>query len=148
MVFHGQETELLPFFKKPEVSSTLLGSHSSKNEEFSGPHKNHRWGSRGKGWEFTRSLFKGWKFTLFLALMSSLVVLFFNVGLLIYASVNSQENGNTVIYHGDCHQTKRLNLAFHVLINALSTALLGASNFGMVNPPLPSPSSKRYKHPD
>jgi hypothetical protein len=32
---------------------------------------------------------------------------------------------------GDCEETKRLNIGFHVVINILSTLLLGASNYSM-----------------
>lgn len=136
MVFSEQETELLPFVKQNDVSSTLLASQSSKHEDYSKPDKRHRWGSLSKGWRFTVSLFKGWKFTLFLACVSSIVVLSLNLGFLIYASAHPHDGDNTIIYEGDCRKTKTLSLVYHVLINALSTALLVASNFGMVNIPL------------
>jgi len=78
------------------------------------------------------ALFKGWKFTLFLAFISSLVVLFFNVGFLLYAATHPIQGDNRALYDGDCHKAKYLSTGMHVVINVLSTVLLSASNFGMV----------------
>ena len=35
------------------------------------------------------------------------------------------------LQHGDCGKMKRLDLGLHLLINILSTILLGASNYSM-----------------
>jgi hypothetical protein len=75
--------------------------------------------------------FEGWKFTIFLAFLASLTVLFFNIGFVLYSRTHGGQT-NTVLYKGDCGKVHRLNIGFHLLINVLSTALLGASNFGMV----------------
>jgi hypothetical protein len=78
------------------------------------------------------SLFQGWRFTLFLAFVSSLVVLFFNLGFLIYAATHPTDGDRRVLYDGECDKAETISTGFHVLINFLSTALLSASNFGMV----------------
>jgi hypothetical protein len=39
---------------------------------------------------------------------------------------------NTVLFEGDCDKVHHLSIGFHLLVNLLSTALLSASNFGMV----------------
>ncbi|OQE36889.1 hypothetical protein PENCOP_c011G05832 [Penicillium coprophilum] len=97
------------------------------------------------------ALFEGWKFTIFVAFIISLVVLFFNIGFLLYTAANPRQDDlslypieyqheysqgehhkrNTVLYEGDCEKVHRLSTGFHLLVNLLSTALLSASNFGM-----------------
>lgn len=97
--------------------------------------------------------FEGWKFTIFLAFITSVVVLSFNVGFLLYTVTHSQRNDiqryshqyqveyyehgkhhgrNTVLYEGDCEKVHHLGIGIHLLINVLSTSLLSASNYGMV----------------
>jgi hypothetical protein len=77
-------------------------------------------------------LFEGWKFTIFLAFVASLIVLFFNVGFVLYTTTHNSGKTNTTMYEGDCEKVHRWSIRFHLLINTLSTVLLGASNFGMV----------------
>ncbi|KAJ5780256.1 hypothetical protein N7457_005416 [Penicillium paradoxum] len=95
---------------------------------------------------------EGWKFTILMAFLASLVVLFFNVGFLIYTAANPQKKDieryshqyqveynelgkhhgrNTVLYEGDCEKVHHLGVGLHLLINLLSTSLLSASNYGM-----------------
>ncbi|KAL4885232.1 hypothetical protein BJY04DRAFT_205441 [Aspergillus karnatakaensis] len=74
----------------------------------------------------------GWKFTLSLSAASSILVLAFNLGFLLWAVPRHQLNDNRgVLYEGDCETVKRLSTGLHLLINILSTVLLGASNYGM-----------------
>jgi len=40
-------------------------------------------------------------------------------------------DGIGAMYHGNCAYVEQLNTLLHLLINLLSTLLLGASNFGM-----------------
>lgn len=79
--------------------------------------------------------FEGWKFTIFLSFITSLVVLFFNVGFLLYCVKNPENESHQIssaLYVGDYDKVHCLGIGFHLLINVLSTALLSASNFGMV----------------
>jgi hypothetical protein len=78
------------------------------------------------------ALFEGWKFTIFLAFIASLTVLFFNIGFVLYSPTHNVGQTNTILYEGDCEKAHRLSIGFHLLISKLSTVLLGASNFGMV----------------
>ncbi|KAL4889597.1 hypothetical protein BDV59DRAFT_210270, partial [Aspergillus ambiguus] len=81
-----------------------------------------RWGNR----------FNGWRFTIFLAFITSLVVLSLNLGFLLYTTTHHrQENEKGVLYQGDCVKVQHMSTGFHLLVNILSTALLSASNFGM-----------------
>lgn len=79
-----------------------------------------------------RGLFQRWRFTLFLAFTASVVVLLFNIVFLIFTTVRAQQGQDVALSRGDCEQVHRLSVGFHWIINALSTILLAASNFGMV----------------
>ena len=60
------------------------------------------------------------------------IVLFMNIGLIIWASTkNGLDNGLTTIQSGSCQKTKDLSLWLHLIINALSTILLASSNYCM-----------------
>lgn len=75
----------------------------------------------------------GWKFTVFLAFIASLVVLCFNLGFLLWAIIRDQlKHYQGTLYEGDCDQVQKISTGFHLLINLLSTILLGSSNYGMV----------------
>lgn len=93
-----------------------------------GLHGNVETYTKNKG-IFSNAPFQGWKFSAFVAFVTSVIVLCFNVGFLLYSTTHHQDE---VLYEGNCDKVHRLSVVFHLLINALSTALLGASNFGMV----------------
>ncbi|KAL3438223.1 hypothetical protein BDV09DRAFT_192122 [Aspergillus tetrazonus] len=74
----------------------------------------------------------GWKFMLSLASLACVLVLLFNTGLLLWAVARdrvTEQRG--ILFEGDCDYVGRLNTGLHLLINAFSTILLGASNYGM-----------------
>ncbi|OJJ99641.1 hypothetical protein ASPACDRAFT_52322 [Aspergillus aculeatus ATCC 16872] len=81
--------------------------------------------------EISSSRLEGWKFTLFLAFISSAVVLSLNIAFLSYSLTNLNPLISTIIYDGDCDTAHRLSAGFHLLINVLGSILLSASNFGM-----------------
>ena len=60
-------------------------------------------------------------------IISSLVLILNIVGTILM-NVNSE---NSEIFHGDCGTSAKISSGLHVLINILSTLLLGASNFSM-----------------
>ena len=65
-------------------------------------------------------------------MISAIVVLLINVLLCIVASAKHNVAGTfATLQDGDCSETKRLDLWLHLLINILSTLLLGASNYSM-----------------
>ena len=65
-------------------------------------------------------------------MISAIVVLLINVLLCIVASAKHNIAGAfATLQDGDCGETKRLDLWLHLLINVLSTTLLGASNYSM-----------------
>lgn len=74
--------------------------------------------------------FKGWKFTMFVAFISSLVILLFNAIFVLY--IVSAARDHKILYEGNCEKVHNLSTLFHLIINVLSTVLLSASNYGMV----------------
>ncbi|KAJ5371906.1 hypothetical protein N7517_003912 [Penicillium concentricum] len=151
----GQGTELLPIPSPHKSAYHLLQSASPKDSE-QDPLQDSSHDEEHESY-LKRSIFRdgarfeGWKFTVFLAFITSLVVLFFNIGLILYTATHSRHDDlelypieyqseysqgkhhirNTVLYEGDCDTVHRLSTGFHLLVNLLSTALLSASNFGM-----------------
>ena len=64
--------------------------------------------------------------------MTSVVIFSLNLVCTIYFQVKwGQEDDINAIYEGDCFRTAKINTGLHVMINILSTLLLGASNMCM-----------------
>ncbi|KAJ5415398.1 hypothetical protein N7465_004093 [Penicillium sp. CMV-2018d] len=151
----GRGIELLPIPSRLKSAYHLLQSASSRDSD-GRPRQNSSDDEEAqsdikRGLSRYGSRFEGWKFTIFLAFVTSLIVLLFNVGFLLYTAVYPRRDDldlypteyqeaysrgdlhrtNTVLYEGDCAKVHRLSTGFHLLVNFLSTALLSASNFGM-----------------
>ena len=63
--------------------------------------------------------------------MATLVlVLNLIVTILATAKQTGLNDGRKILFEGDCTKAERLNVLAHLLINALSTLLLSASNYG------------------
>ncbi|KAJ4983765.1 hypothetical protein SVAN01_10743 [Stagonosporopsis vannaccii] len=73
---------------------------------------------------------QGWRFGASLGFLTCLFVLLLNLILTIWASTRGRSNDGH-IYKGSCEAAKRYNMGLHVVINVLSTLLLGASNYSM-----------------
>ena len=68
----------------------------------------------------------------FIQLLTAALVLVTNIALASWAQAKfGTHNAIGTIYLGNCSTAKRLDLWLHLLINVLSTLLLGASNFCM-----------------
>ncbi|EFR01229.1 hypothetical protein MGYG_04233 [Nannizzia gypsea CBS 118893] len=73
---------------------------------------------------------KGWRFTLYTASGTGILVLCFNLGLLIWVLPrHNLINGRGVLYDGDCDKIHNLSIVLHLVINIFSTLLLSASNY-------------------
>ncbi|KAL3454137.1 hypothetical protein BJX65DRAFT_292349 [Aspergillus insuetus] len=59
------------------------------------------------------------------------MILVLNLVMVIWASTRRSPEGSSVLYAGDCGRTKQISSWVHVLINMLSTGMLGASHFAM-----------------
>ncbi|KAJ0417378.1 hypothetical protein BJY00DRAFT_303509 [Aspergillus carlsbadensis] len=74
----------------------------------------------------------GWKRTLYFGAIWASMILLLNLALVLWATTRrSSSEGASVLYAGDCARTKQLSSWVHVLINMLSTGVLGASHFAM-----------------
>ncbi|KAE8363430.1 hypothetical protein BDV27DRAFT_158828 [Aspergillus caelatus] len=81
----------------------------------------------------SRERFVGWRRTLLLGCVISVVVLVFNLGFALWAVQHRHvHDGQGVLYAGDCKKVRNAGIGFHLVINILSTALLSASNYCMV----------------
>ena len=88
--------------------------------------------------------FRGWRFGIWLSVASAVVVLIVNLSVTIWAlasSVTTDGDNRRELLRSSCPEVKRVNTAGHVVINALSTILLSASNYSMQC--LASPSRKQ-----
>lgn len=77
-----------------------------------------------------RDLFDGWRSGASLGWLTCLLVLILNIVLTIWGALRSKGN-NGHIFQGSCDQAKHYNMGLHVVINILSTLMLGASNYSM-----------------
>lgn len=80
----------------------------------------------GTGFAFMDRL-QAWQGLAFLGAIISFVTLIVNVIVLIWVLVGHEKNGdNYIIYSGSCSKTRQISAGWHILINILSTALLGS----------------------
>lgn len=71
----------------------------------------------------------GWRATITWAIVASSLVLVFNLVLLIWSTSRPVAGNNTrEIVLGDCDHVSTIYTVWHIIINALSTILLAASN--------------------
>lgn len=76
----------------------------------------------------------GWKFTVALASSASMFVLAFSLGFILWAVQRHQLQSNRgTLHEGACDRVKVISIVLHLVINILSTILLGASNYCMVS---------------
>ena len=75
----------------------------------------------------------GWRMGITLCVATAITVFMINLILTIWAfsRYGLRRGGIGTIYEGSCKSTRRLSLWLHLVINVLSTLLLGASNYTM-----------------
>jgi hypothetical protein len=79
-----------------------------------------------------RSTFHGWRMGVLIGCCMSTLVLLCNIAIIVTGAVKGyNNNGIADVIVGDEASISRWNTAFHVLINALSTILLSATNYTM-----------------
>ena len=85
--------------------------------------------SNASSWRQFRS---GWRGGALLSCAAAFTVLLINVSVLIWTlSKSDMVRGIGTLYKGNCARTKSLNTWLQLVINILSTTLLGASNYCM-----------------
>lgn len=129
---HVQHMELTPLRRDAEP---LMHSHSNASEN---KDNQYEFGDtdiqpgRNSPKSF-KERFVGWRRTLLLGCVISVVVLLFNLGFTLWAVQHRHvQDGQGVLYEGDCKKVRNAGVGFHLIINILSTALLSASNYCMV----------------
>lgn len=79
-------------------------------------------------------LLTGWRFRALISLIGAATVCLFNVVVTVWVWKNPKhelDGSISTLYKGSCDEAKDLDLWLHLLINILSTLLLGASNYCM-----------------
>jgi uncharacterized protein DUF6536 len=81
-----------------------------------------------------RTCLVGWKFSVTAWAVAVIVTLFINVGLSVFAIIDSHsgfEKGIGTLLQGECVEITRYNIVAHLIINVLSTLLLSGSSYCM-----------------
>ena len=74
----------------------------------------------------------GWRMGVLIALVGTTLVCLFNVVVTNYVLFRgTTKSGYGTIHSGECKKTRGLNVWVHLVVNVLSTLLLGASNYCM-----------------
>lgn len=73
----------------------------------------------------------GWRMTVALCTLLTVVVLLTNIGITIWASTLRLKDGYRVLIENDCEKSKSWGRWSHLAINFISILLLGASNYTM-----------------
>jgi hypothetical protein len=77
----------------------------------------------------------GWKFGVTVSAIAATTVFVINLiaTIFVVSRNNGQisDDGRALFYGGSCKMSRKINIGLHVLINLLSTALLGGSNYSM-----------------
>ncbi|KAF2442490.1 hypothetical protein P171DRAFT_365159 [Karstenula rhodostoma CBS 690.94] len=97
----------------------------------------------------SNSRFHGWRVGVLFGVVSSATILCFNMAVLAFVASTKHgfEGGFAEPFNLEAHKLSRLSTLIHVLINALSTILLAASNFTMqvISSPTRDDLDKAYK---
>ncbi|KIK53553.1 hypothetical protein GYMLUDRAFT_232735 [Collybiopsis luxurians FD-317 M1] len=73
----------------------------------------------------------GWRFGACMATFQAIVVLLLNIVILIWSGMKSRWSSSGPVFQGDCDTVGHISIGIHLVINVLSTLLLGASNYVM-----------------
>jgi hypothetical protein len=74
--------------------------------------------------------YSGWRKGVTISFFAALFVAGINIGLTFYVRSRYKiKSGIGIIYEGSCDKSKQMDTWIHLLINALSSALLAASNY-------------------
>ena len=73
-----------------------------------------------------------WRFGVLACAISTFIVFLINLVVTIWAGIHYGNNdGQQILFKGDCDRAGNINTALHLLINVLSTVLLSSSNYCM-----------------
>lgn len=92
----------------------------------------------------------GYRLSLVGGAVACLVTFALNLSVTIWAGTlpdfDQDGGGRRVLYEGSCSKSKNINTGLHILINILSSVLLGASNYGIQCLSAPSRSQLDEAH--
>jgi hypothetical protein len=83
---------------------------------------------------WTQRYLKGWRFGVLNGAILATIVFIINVATTAYANTRKYGlnlDSRKTLFEGDCEKARMLNVYTHLLINVLSTVLLGACNYAM-----------------
>jgi hypothetical protein len=88
-------------------------------------------GSPNQSWS-ERHL-RGWRFSVLSGSILAFTVLILNICVtsIAMAKHGDGEDSQATLFDGNCEKVRKYNVGLHLVINVLSTILLGASNYGM-----------------
>lgn len=124
--------DLRPFDAAPVQPGTEpLEASTNRNESTDGLHK--QVSVESKNFLKKAKSLKGWRMGLALCAATACTVFIINLILAVWAlsKYGLKKGGIGTIQEGSCKTTRRLSLWLHLVINVLSTLLLGASNYCM-----------------
>ncbi|KIK55860.1 hypothetical protein GYMLUDRAFT_248272 [Collybiopsis luxurians FD-317 M1] len=112
-----------------DTQTTSLGSGETSSIDLRTSEKHSAWKWRIQN--FKSSLPTGWRFGAWLATTQAIAVLFLNIAILIWSSIRAGWSSSGSVFQGHCDTVGHVSIGIHLVINVLSTLLLGASNYVM-----------------
>jgi hypothetical protein len=114
-------TESLPLI----TEASIRPSNSSQNLLEDGfDSGTPAWGAKSRSPEWCKTLYGT-------SALAALVLVLNTIWTIIAVTKYPFENGIRIFYNGKCTTASRIDLVLHIVINILSTLLLGASNYAM-----------------
>ncbi|KAF5366669.1 hypothetical protein D9757_012752 [Collybiopsis confluens] len=109
--------------------TNLVGASDGKSTDY----QSHSFFDRvGNSIKRIKSLLPtGWRFGAWFATFQGCAVLLTNVIILIWSSRKTGGSAVGIVFQGNCDMVDRYSIGIHLVINVLSTVLLGASNYIM-----------------
>ncbi|KAI9836725.1 MAG: hypothetical protein M1837_003257 [Sclerophora amabilis] len=88
--------------------------------------------SQRRRWGGMSDSMTGWRCSVMIAIVATSAVLLINIVWTVWAVLTyGSHGGYTTLYEGNCSKTSKLSTWLHLVINVLSSVLLGGSNFCM-----------------
>ncbi|KAF5366876.1 hypothetical protein D9757_011930 [Collybiopsis confluens] len=137
LAFGEREGEKQHWRSSSNSGISLLGSGDRKSHSGS-RHRSVQNQMRRSITRIKSKLPTGWRFGAWLAvfqasavLLTNIVILVCNIVILVWSATKSGGSAIGIAFQGDCNTVDQYSVGIHLVINVLSTVLLGASNYMM-----------------